>query len=208
MLTSSGNRYQQSLTCLELPKIQQQPGLHQYIPDCSLAVGRTGETFFFCHLNLETVNFFFPIKFVKSFPIQVNLKRNINLICFCLPIIAILLLPFWSILFALSIMTIVACGRYLNEIYSHCKLVCYCTIFFIFFPVRVNLLPKTSRAHFSSTCYLSPYSAESVAVEPLFNDKYLPFLWCLVCILISLSLPFPFLARFFVFTIQIFGKKC
>jgi len=31
---------------ISLPKIQQQPGLHQSIPDCSLAIGRSGETFF------------------------------------------------------------------------------------------------------------------------------------------------------------------
>jgi len=80
--------------------------------------------------------------------------------CFCLPLMAMLLLTIWPILFSLTKMTIVACRRYFCENYNHCKRDCYCTIIFIIFSLRVNPPPTNIPCtFFHLTCH---YSAESV----------------------------------------------
>ena len=94
-------------------------------------------------------------------------------------------------LFALSIMTSVAYRRYFCEIYSHCKLVCYCTLFFII-SLYQHPLPQHPMHMFHLTCHW--ILSNKLSCRTTFFLKATSFVRCLVCILISLSLPFHFLA--------------
>jgi len=83
-------------------------------------------------------------------------KWNINLICIYVPLIAILLLTCWSILFGLSIWNIVVCLLWdLELLQAHLLL-----HNFLFLTLRVKSSTTTSLTQFSSN--LSPNSAESV----------------------------------------------